>query len=287
MTLESHKKDILNKLQEAGAKGLGKTKMGVSASKNEAIEALEKEQKIGNLGTAKKSRYVLQEFNTPLELACEIIEKKAMSAGTALFSRTKLVRHNDFPAGKVRANRNKAFDKLVEEKRLSEIKRKSLTYFVHTELFQKFVPEETGTYQLSLKKEIIQQIIKMLISEGRLTELKDGSKTYFLHNAAFQPILSAEEKTSEPSEQTLDREQILKAYHSVRQRIGFSNVEISELRKELGVSMDELKQFLLEESRNGRAVLTLSDWSMASEEVRAGAIYLNDKPHLLVRFEGT
>ena len=33
MSLESHKKDILNRLQEAGAKGLSKTGLGVSSSK--------------------------------------------------------------------------------------------------------------------------------------------------------------------------------------------------------------------------------------------------------------
>ncbi len=287
MSLESHKKDILNRLQEAGAKGLSKTGLGVSSSKkslkNKAIEELEREQKIGNLGTAKKSRYVLQEFNTPLKIAYKIIEKKALSAGMTLFSRTKLVHYKEFPAGKVRKNRNKAFDRLVKEKKLSEIKRKSLTYFVHGESFQRFVPEEiTTAYKLSLKDEIIQWLIKMLTDERKLIKLKDGKKTYFLHNASFQSVLSVKET---PSEHTLSREEILKAYHNIRQRIGFSNIEIYELQKELGAHINELKEFLLEESRNGRAVLTLSDWSIASEEVRSGAIYLGGKPHLLVRFE--
>jgi hypothetical protein len=49
--------------------------------------------------------------------------------------------------------------------------------------------------------------------------------------------------------------------------------------------MDALKHFLLDESRQGRAVLTLGDWSVSSEETRAGAIELFGKPHLLVRLD--
>ena len=38
-------------------------------------------------------------------------------------------------------------------------------------------------------------------------------------------------------------------------------------------------------SRKGKAVLSGGDWSMSSAEVRSGAIYIHDRPQLMVRFK--
>jgi len=81
----------------------------------------------------------------------------------------------------------------------------------------------------------------------------------------------------------LSREQVLAAYRKVKACVGFSNVEICEILKELGVKMTMLKAFLLEESRQGRAVLSLGDWSLSSEETRAAAIEIQGNRYLLVR----
>jgi hypothetical protein len=83
----------------------------------------------------------------------------------------------------------------------------------------------------------------------------------------------------------LNRKLVLEAYQKVSQRAGFSNVEIYQLQQELGAPMDALKAFLLEESRHGRAVLSLGDWSLSSEETRSGAVELQGSQYLLVRFK--
>jgi hypothetical protein len=80
------------------------------------------------------------------------------------------------------------------------------------------------------------------------------------------------------------RSEFLNAYRRVKERLGYSNVEVYELKKELGAPMDQVKAFLLEENRRGNAVLSLGDWSLSSEETRSGAIEILGKPHLLVRF---
>ncbi|MBF0344845.1 MAG: hypothetical protein HQL06_11515 [Nitrospirae bacterium] len=83
----------------------------------------------------------------------------------------------------------------------------------------------------------------------------------------------------------LTREQVLAAYERVKERCGFSNVEIADLREELSVSQGQLEAFLLKESRQGKAVLTQGDWSDCGEKTRTGVIYLSEKPYLLVRLE--
>ena len=81
--LESHKESILIKLQEVGTKGLSKTglKIGKSRPKSRALKELEQAQKIVNLGSKTRTRYVLPEFNRPLEIAHEIIEKNVANTG--------------------------------------------------------------------------------------------------------------------------------------------------------------------------------------------------------------
>ena len=60
---------------------------------------------------------------------------------------------------------------------------------------------------------------------------------------------------------------------------GFSSVEISKLRDELGIGQKELETILLKESKQGNAVLSFGDWSLSSEEIRSGAINIDGKPH--------
>lgn len=135
----------------------------------------------------------------------------------------------------------------------------------------------------------VNEAIQLFLSENKLLTITHGNGTYFLHASPILETLSftqvSPEKEETPPFLELTKEQVLEAYQTVRQRIGFSNVEIYELQQELDAPMEQVKDFLLEESRQGRAVLGLGDWSLSSEETRSGAIYLRDKPHLLVRFK--
>ncbi len=71
---------------------------------------------------------------------------------------------------------------------------------------------------------------------------------------------------------------------------GFPDVKISALQHALGPSgATALAAHLTALWREGRATLSLGDWSLASEETRAAAVELDGEKYLLVRLddEGT
>jgi Plasmid replication region DNA-binding N-term len=77
------------------------------------------------------------------------------------------------------------------------------------------------------------------------------------------------------------------AYRRAVQAAGFSDVLVSELARELpAVPLEALKARLLRESREGRAVPSLGDWSLSSAEARAAAISINGRPHLRIKLLG-
>jgi len=136
----------------------------------------------------------------------------------------------------------------------------------------------------------VDEAVDWLVKERKLLRFRRGRNSYCVHAEHVKALLVDEEarrierrETPIPP-QVPGRPEVLDAYRCVKERLGYSNVEICELQKELGAPMDKMKAFLLEENRQGNAVLSLGDWSLSSEEIRAGAIELFGKPHLLVRF---
>jgi hypothetical protein len=245
-SVESKKEVILGKLKEVGASGLTKGGLGIKGGKGAgamALKALEEEREVANLGTPKKTRYVLMEFYKPLEIACDQVESNAIrskpfrSEILELLSRRELEKGCE---GEVRKKVAKAIDWLVNEGKLLRFRRGQNIYCVHADL------------------------VKALLLDERAPRIE-------------RP------RTLIPP-QGPGRQEVLDAYRRLKERLGYSNVEIYELQKELGAPMHQLKAFLLEESRRGTAVLSLGDWSLSSEETRSGAIDLFGKPHLLVRF---
>jgi hypothetical protein len=252
-SLELKKGEILGKLRAAGASGLGKGGLGIKDAKGpggRALKALEQERKVANLGTPKKTRYVLAEFYKPLELACGRIEWNAKKAGSSRSGILELLSRKDLEKGcegQIRKKVDEAIDWLVREQRLFRFRRSRFIFFVHAEKLRGTAPG-----------------IPSEEPAGAVADVPAG----------LPPVPAG-----------LDRGELLAAYQRLARRLGYSNVEISGLRREAGCSMDSLKRFLLEESRKGRAVLSLGDWSVSSEETRAGAIELFGKPHLLVRLD--
>jgi len=237
--LESYKQEILDKLQEAGAKGLNKTQLGIrSKAAIQAIETLEAERKVANLETGKKYLYVLKEYDIPLEMAHERIEATILSYDGRLCTKTKILNDSKVRCpGRVRKEFENAIEWLVKENKLLKLRHKGYFVFLHVSSLQSLLPSfPTETEEIQASPE-------------------------------------------------LRRDRVLEAYHQVCQRIGFSNVEIYDLQQALGIPMKQMKEFLLEESRQGRAVLSLGDWSLSSEETRSGVIYMGGKSYLLVRFK--
>jgi hypothetical protein len=245
-SLESKREEILGKLKGAGASGLTKGGLRIKDAKSvgaRALKALEEEREVANLGTPKKTRYVLLEFYKPLELACDQIESNAKEAGSSRSGILELLSRKDLEkgcAGEIRKKVDEAIDWLVKERKLLRFRRGRVSYCVH-----------------------VKHVKDLLVGEEAS---RIGRK-----EAPIPP-------------QVPGRSEFLNAYKRVKERLGYSNVEIYELKKELGAPMDQVKAFLLEENRRGNAVLSIGDWSLSSEETRSGAIEILGKPHLLVRF---
>lgn len=251
-TLENQMEKLLFKLREAGPAGLTQGKLGVKDARGRAaraLRALMSQRKVANLGTATRTCFVLIEHFNPLERACEQIEKNALSKKSAREDTIELLIKKDLEKGcegEVRKKTDEAIDWLVKQQRLHRFRRRTL-YYVHAENRPGAVPagESEATF-------------------GNAADAQAG-----IANKAGD----------------IDSQGVVAAYQRLKQRLGYSNVEISELRREAGCPLDLLKNFLLEESRQGRVVLSLGDWSVSSEETRSGAIELFGKPHLLVRLD--
>lgn len=252
-TVESQKERMLAQLREAGAAGLTKAGLGVKDAKGKAAQALRallNERRAANLGGPRRTCYVSMEHFNPLERACTQVEKNALSKMSAPEHALELLIIKELEKGcegEVRKRINEAIDWLVKEKRLVKLRRGRSVYFVPAERLRGFV-----------------------------------TLTPTAPRDAAEP---QSRPAPGPAADELDRQRVVAAYQRLRSRLGYSNVEISELQRELHIPMGELKRFLMEESSQGHAVLSLGDWSVSSEEIRSGAIQLFGKPHLLVRFD--
>jgi hypothetical protein len=243
---EEHKANIVTKLREAGPLGLTKSKLGVKDAKSpsgRALKELVANRRLANLGSSKKTRYVLIEHFKPLELACEKIEKNAKNVKPGRVGQIQLLIRSDLEKGcegEVRKKVDEAIDWLVKEQKLLRAQRGRTFYYFSADSMRSLLSEQVDL-----------------------------------------PISYLKPQEKEPE---LDKSTVFTAYLRVRDRLGYSNVEISELRKELGVPMDRLKSFLLEQSRRGKAVLSVGDWSLSSDEVRSAVIEIGGYKYLLVRF---
>ncbi len=210
----------------------------------------------------------------------------------------------------------RAFKELLTNRRMANLGTRSRTRYVLMEHFKplelaceqveknakRTKPGQTGQIQLLIRKDLekgcegevrkkVDEAIDWLVKEQKLLRAQRGRTFYYLsadrmlalfEEQAELPISGGKQQEVVPA---LDRSVVFTAYLCVRNRLGYSSVEISELRKELDLPMDRLKIFLLEQSRLGNVVLSIGDWSVSSEAVRSGAIELYGQPHLLVSFK--
>lgn len=140
-------------------------------------------------------------------------------------------------------------------------------------------------------KKKIPEAFARLFAERALLRFRRGRNLYLAHRDQLHRLLAREgrqgiPRAAEPSPPVaVEREVVLSAYRRLKEKSGFSHVEIAALAREAGCPLASLKAFILAESRAGRAVLGLGDWSLSTEETRAGAVELLGRPHLLVSFE--
>lgn len=73
------------------------------------------------------------------------------------------------------------------------------------------------------------------------------------------------------------------AYRELALEQGTGDVRISDLQERSKVPMEELKEWVRDKSRKGEVSPTRSDWSLAGEAERSGAIDIGGEPHMRVR----
>ncbi|HEX6994918.1 MAG TPA: hypothetical protein VF339_12305 [Gammaproteobacteria bacterium] len=91
--------DLLRRLDAAGERGLTSAELKLPSAGSRAgracrgaLQSLLRRGEIGNLGTAKRPRYVSIEYYRPLEIAYDHIAARAREAGTRLSSKTALAK---------------------------------------------------------------------------------------------------------------------------------------------------------------------------------------------------
>ncbi len=231
-----------------------------------------------------------------IEAAKSDILQKLSGAGEAGLSKSGLK-----VASKVRGQ---AFRELVQARRIANMGSPRQTRFVLIEhyrplevacerILNKARPDVLHLFSRTrLEKGItgapgrkVVEAIDWLVGEGALLKIKHGRVSYYLHTSSVQALLPRAVGEDSSTPQADIEAEVLAAYETVKLRGGFSDVKIYDLQRAARVPMDQLKTFLLGMSREGRAVLSLGDWSLSSPEVRSGAVEIHGRPHLLVRFK--
>jgi hypothetical protein len=122
--------------------------------------------------------------------------------------------------------------------------------------------------------------LRSLGERGSLTALEyPAAKPVTLYLAATTAAPAAP-----PAPPAFSPARVRDAYQALMRRSGFPAVSISRLASEAGAGLEALKAFLREEYTAGRIVLSLGDWSIASEEDRRGVIELHGQRYLQVRW---
>lgn len=99
-----------------------------------------------------------------------------------------------------------------------------------------------------------------------------------------EDVLDAPVAIAPPAMPEADDAGLFDAYRRlVRESGGFPDVKIAHLRRVAGGVPVEARLVAL--WREGRATLSLGDWSLADESVRAGAVELGGERYLLVRLD--
>ncbi len=98
------------------------------------------------------------------------------------------------------------------------------------------------------------------------------------------PELSSPPVPAESADDPDDATLFLAYTRLVRESGGFPDVKIAHLRSATGHA--PLAGRLIALWREGRATLSLGDWSLADETTRAAAVELDGEKYLLVRLDG-
>lgn len=138
---------------------------------------------------------------------------------------------------------------------------------------------------LASERAFLPEALKWLLAERRLVRVRRRQSVFYLSPEAIVPVpaepppLQTDKQVSAGYEQA-----VVQAYRLIVSRENWKDVRISDLQRESGVPLDDLKILVLEKCRCGQATVSSGDWSLADEEYKKAALYIDDRPYLRVRF---
>ena len=146
---------------------------------------------------------------------------------------------------------------------------------------------------LRRQRPLLSAALAGLTAERHLVPLRQGKSTLLAFAAPLRAWLGEEAVHAAPplsvpvSVEAPDNGALFAAYaRLVRESGGFPDVKIAGLRRALGDAAADLPDRLAALWREGRATLSLGDWSLADETTRAAAVELAGEKYLLVRLDG-
>lgn len=78
---------------------------------------------------------------------------------------------------------------------------------------------------------------------------------------------------------------IVKAYQKLKNKTGFSNIDISAIRDEAGVTQQEISDFVKKRSKEGSGIASLGDMSVSDANVKSGAVKIAGRDNLLFKLK--
>lgn len=124
--------------------------------------------------------------------------------------------------------------------------------------------------------------LKHLCEVGAIVELRYGTgKT---QKALYLALAALPTQKGASTAQTIDEDVLRAAYDRLVTDTGFPAVPIASLQRASEIAMERLKEWLVQTHQAGEIVLSVGDWSLASEEERSGVLELHGRRYLQVRW---
>jgi len=143
-------------------------------------------------------------------------------------------------------------------------------------------------------KKLVQAAVELLCSRGQLAALQFAASAKKIHQLfVVSSLIEPSARMDEPPATTfpdstpqepLTLDELKPAYDELFRKTGFPAVAIASLLKLCGVSAQRLKDLLRREHNQGRVVLSVGDWSIASDEERQAVIEMDGAQYLQVRW---
>ena len=242
---------LLETLRRAGAAGANAAglrltgKSPAATARREALATLVADGNVGTLGTAKTLRYFLAEH-----------------LPTAATVGARLLALGAYAPG---------------------VSDTPPVLWKETELLRKLPAHERPLLGAALEHLLAaRQVVPLRHGPNRFVAFAGPLRVWLEEDVADVPAPVAAPETGEADD---DDAVLFDAYRRlVRESGGYPDVKIAHLRRAAG-EMIPLKERLAALWREGRATLSLGDWSLADETVRAGAVDLDGEKYLLVRLD--